>query len=64
MGAGLLPAPQAGSKLRQLVVDDKNTAKALLKGGKLKRRITIIPLDSVTSRCVTQQQVRPGRGSE
>lgn len=47
----------AGSKLRQLVVDNKDTASALLKHGNLKKRITIIPLDSVNPRCVTQEQV-------
>lgn len=51
----------AGSKLRQLVVDNKETASALLKRGNLKRRITIIPLDSVTPRCVTEQQVKAAK---
>lgn len=47
----------AGSKLRQLVVDDKRTASALLKKGNLKRRVTIVPLDSVSARCLTDQHV-------
>ena len=51
----------AGSKLRQLVVDSKETAAALLKCGQLQRRITIIPLDSVRPRCVTDQQVRAAK---
>jgi chromosome segregation ATPase len=37
----------AGGKLYQVVVDDDTTAKALLNGGGLTRRVTIIPLNRV-----------------
>ena len=39
----------AGGKLYQLVVDSVQTGKALLKKGKLKNRVTIIPLDKIRS---------------
>jgi len=39
----------AGGKLYQLVVDTVQTGKALLKKGKLKNRVTIIPLDKIKS---------------
>ena len=39
----------AGGKLYQVVVDTDRTAKSLLKNGKLKKRVTIIPLNKVTS---------------
>lgn len=37
----------AGGKLFQVVVDSEETGKALLKHGRLKRRVTIIPLNKV-----------------
>jgi len=43
----------AGGKLYQVVVDEAVTGKALLNRGKLKRRVTIIPLDKITSRRIT-----------
>lgn len=39
----------AGGKLFQVVVDEAITGKALLSRGKLKRRVTIIPLDKIKS---------------
>eukprot|EP00814_Leptocylindrus_danicus_P018595 CAMPEP_0116014120 /NCGR_PEP_ID=MMETSP0321-20121206/6105_1 /TAXON_ID=163516 /ORGANISM="Leptocylindrus danicus var. danicus, Strain B650" /LENGTH=1213 /DNA_ID=CAMNT_0003483745 /DNA_START=355 /DNA_END=3996 /DNA_ORIENTATION=- len=42
----------AGGKLFQVVVDEAITGKALLNQGKLKRRVTIIPLDKITARRV------------
>lgn len=39
----------AGGKLYHVVVDDEKTAQALLKGGKLRRRVTIIPLTKIKS---------------
>ena len=39
----------AGSKLFQVVVDDELTAKALLQKGSLRRRVTIIPLNKISS---------------
>eukprot|EP00592_Proboscia_alata_P003711 CAMPEP_0194379542 /NCGR_PEP_ID=MMETSP0174-20130528/40110_1 /TAXON_ID=216777 /ORGANISM="Proboscia alata, Strain PI-D3" /LENGTH=1211 /DNA_ID=CAMNT_0039162339 /DNA_START=84 /DNA_END=3719 /DNA_ORIENTATION=- len=43
----------AGGKLYQVVVDEAITGKALLSHGKLQRRVTIIPLDKISSRRVT-----------
>ena len=37
----------AGGKLYQVVVDDAATGKALLERGKLRRRVTLVPLDKV-----------------
>ncbi len=47
----------AGGKLYQVVVDTQQTGKALLQHGKLKRRVTIIPLNTVTSRGLDQKQL-------
>jgi structural maintenance of chromosome 2 len=43
----------AGGKLFQVVVDEAITGKALLDRGKLQRRVTIIPLDKIQPRRVT-----------
>eukprot|EP00957_Ditylum_brightwellii_P091740 6985139-Ditylum_brightwellii.AAC.1 len=43
----------AGGKLYQVVVDEAITGKAILNRGKLERRVTIIPLDKITSRRIT-----------
>lgn len=43
----------AGGKLYQVVVDEAITGKALLKNGKLKRRVTMIPLDKIQTRRVS-----------
>jgi structural maintenance of chromosome 2 len=40
----------AGGKLFQVVVDEAITGKALLERGKLKKRVTIIPLDKIQPR--------------
>lgn len=40
----------AGGRLYNVVVDDANTASALLEKGHLKRRVTIIPLDKISAR--------------
>lgn len=40
----------AGGKLYHVVVDEAITGKALLNRGKLKKRVTIIPLDVITAR--------------
>ena len=40
----------AGGKLYQVVVDEAITGKALLEKGKLRRRVTIIPLDKIVSK--------------
>ena len=46
----------AGGKLFQLVVDTDETGKALLAKGQLKQRVTIIPLNRVTSRTASAAQ--------
>jgi structural maintenance of chromosome 2 len=43
----------AGGKLYQVVVDEAITGKAILDRGKLARRVTIIPLDKIRPRRVT-----------
>lgn len=47
----------AGGKLFQIVVDEAITGKALLSRGNLKRRVTIIPLDKITSKSITNSTV-------
>jgi structural maintenance of chromosome 2 len=44
----------AGSRLFQVVVDEAITGKALLERGQLQRRVTIIPLDKISPRPVSQ----------
>ncbi|GMI37260.1 hypothetical protein TeGR_g1309, partial [Tetraparma gracilis] len=45
----------AGGKLYQVIVDEAATGKAILAHGKLKKRVTIIPLDKISSRGVSPQ---------
>lgn len=47
----------AGGRLYNVVVDDANTASALLEKGQLKRRVTIIPLDKISARSVPSSVV-------
>ena len=51
----------AGGKLYQVVVDSAATGKALLERGKLRRRVTIIPLDKVSPRVVEQRRLRTAK---
>lgn len=48
----------AGGKLYQVVVDEAITGKAILDRGKLERRVTIIPLDKIRPRKVTDAAAR------
>ncbi|GBG33111.1 Structural maintenance of chromosomes protein 2-2 [Hondaea fermentalgiana] len=48
----------AGGKLFQVVVDAVDTGKALLDKGKLKRRVTIIPLDKVASKPIAESKLQ------
>ncbi len=41
----------AGSKLYQVVVDTEHTGKMLLQNGGLRKRVTILPLNKINSRC-------------
>jgi len=47
----------AGSKLYQVVVDSEQTAKALLHGGQLRNRVTIIPLNKVVQKTLNPNAV-------
>ena len=48
----------AGSKLRQVVVDDAQTSKDLIKHGKLKRRVTIIPQDKIKDKTLPRDKLQ------
>ena len=45
-------------QLYQIVVDTEQTGKKLLQHGQLKRRVTIIPLNKVSARCIDDQKIR------
>lgn len=45
----------AGGKLYNVVVDDENVGKQLIKHGKLNRRVTIIPLNKIISQPIPSQ---------
>ncbi len=51
----------AGGKLYQIVVDEAITGKALLSRGNLKQRVTIIPLDKIKSKGITNAAVNMAR---
>ena len=51
----------AGGKLFQVVVDEAITGKALLSRGKLRRRVTIIPLDKINSKQISIANVKEAR---
>nr|WCZ58528.1 structural maintenance of chromosomes protein 2 [Andalucia godoyi] len=46
----------AGGRLYQVVVDSAETGKSLLASGSLKRRVTILPLDTISASPLSQQQ--------
>jgi len=48
----------AGGKLFNVVVNNEDTAKALLQKGQLRKRVTIIPLNRITSRSIPAATVR------
>ena len=48
----------AGGKLRQVVVDDAQTSKDLIKHGKLKRRVTIIPQDKIRDKTLPADKLQ------
>lgn len=48
----------AGSKLFNVVVDNQVTSKNLLDKGKLRQRVTIIPLNKVQSRTIPSDKVK------
>mmetsp|Transcript_48482 Transcript_48482/g.94766 ORF Transcript_48482/g.94766 Transcript_48482/m.94766 type:complete len:1210 (-) Transcript_48482:291-3920(-) len=51
----------AGGKLYQVVVDEAITGKALLERGKLKRRVTIIPLDKIRAHNITNAAIESAK---
>ena len=56
----------AGGKLYNVVVEDEKVGKDLLQNGKLKKRVTIIPLNKINTFTLTAQVCffleRPGHG--
>jgi structural maintenance of chromosome 2 len=48
----------AGAKLYQVVVDSENTGKLLLQKGGLRKRVTILPLNKINSRCTDPTKVQ------
>lgn len=48
----------AGGRLFNVVVDNANTASALLEKGQLKRRVTIIPLDKISASSIPDKTVQ------
>eukprot|EP00939_MAST-03C_sp_MAST-3C-sp1_P002738 g2738.t1 len=51
----------AGGRLYQLVVDSEKTGKELLKRGKLKQRVTIIPLNKIRARVAKDEKIRAAK---
>ncbi|CAK7897381.1 structural maintenance of chromosomes protein 2 [[Candida] anglica] len=57
----------AGGRLYNVIVDTSETASQLLERGKLRKRVTIIPLDKISSRVMNERAVqlakelRPGK---
>lgn len=47
----------AGAKLYQVVVDTEKTSELILQKGNLKKRVTVIPLNKINSRCVDPAKV-------
>lgn len=48
----------AGGRLYNVVVDDERTASQLLERGRLRKRVTIIPLNKIATRTVNERIVR------
>ena len=53
----------AGAKLYQVVVDSENTGKLLLQKGELKKRVTILPLNKISSRCTDATKVQRAKSA-
>ncbi|KAI9921595.1 hypothetical protein PsorP6_001985 [Peronosclerospora sorghi] len=51
----------AGGKLYQIVVDNEKTAKDILKFGRLKNRVTIIPLNRISRKTVDRRKINKAR---
>lgn len=57
----------AGGRLYNVIVDTSDTASQLLERGQLRKRVTIIPLDKISARVMSEravsmaQQLRPGK---
>ena len=51
----------AGAKLYQVVVDTEQTGKLLLQKGGLRKRVTILPLNKINSRCTEPAKLQRAR---
>jgi structural maintenance of chromosome 2 len=51
----------AGGKLTQVVVDNEQTGKLLLQNGQLKKRVTILPLNKLSSRVIAEDKLARAR---
>ncbi|KAJ3268855.1 Structural maintenance of chromosomes protein 2, partial [Terramyces sp. JEL0728] len=51
----------AGGKLYQVVVEDEKVASQLLQGGKLQKRVTIIPLSKIQSYTVSPEKIQTAK---
>ena len=51
----------AGAKLTQVVVDSEQTGKLLLTNGQLKKRVTLLPLNKLNSRCTDPAKVEAAK---
>ena len=52
----------AGGKLFNVVVDSEKTSREILESGRLKRRITLLPLDKIQGKKVAETQIREAGG--
>ncbi|CAR28177.1 ZYRO0D15642p [Zygosaccharomyces rouxii] len=48
----------AGGRLFNVIVDDQNTASQLLERGKLRKRVTIIPLNKIATRVINSESLK------
>jgi structural maintenance of chromosome 2 len=53
----------AGGKLFQVVVDSQDTAKKLLNKGKLKHRITLIPLNKIDTKTLSKERLEAAQSA-
>lgn len=51
----------AGGKLREVVVDNEQTGKLLLEKGNLKKRVTILPLNKLSSSVVSADKIQKAK---
>lgn len=51
----------AGAKLREVVVDNEQTGKLLLERGNLKKRVTILPLNKLSSSRISTEKIQKAK---